>query len=200
MSTVEKKNKVILRPFTVEADSPANGDLMLHSIAGCRLRSRIKSTKRVFTKDRVTGEQTTREESAHLIPGLPGNIPGMCITVDPAKSMYTVFDPICDDEDICEAIGLALADMNGTTAKKVRGVKTREEVIHKDLMKTLIRELYNIVQSSDGKVIKGIMPEMEDIDELEGDYLTNPSNRTQYRMPRYEKDMDSWAEKLNRLG
>ena len=200
MSTEDKKVSTTLKPFTIEADSPNNGDITLHSLMGCRLRSRIKSTRRIFDRDRITGEQITREESAHLISGMPSNVPGVRIEVHPGKSMYRVYDPLCDDEDMCEAIGSALGARKGTPQKKVRGVKTYEGKLEKDLLKTLLRDLYNIVQSEDGKVVKGILPEMEDIDALEGDYLLNPSNRTKYHMPRYEKDMDAWAEKLNRLG
>jgi len=200
MSTVDKKVKTTLKPFTIEADSPNNGDIMLHSLTGCRIRSRIKSTRRVFDKDRITKEQVTRQESAHLLPGMPADIPGMRIEVHPGKSMYRVYDPLCDNEEMCESIGAALGAQNGTPQKKVRGIKTYEGELGTDLLKTLLRELYNIVQSEDGKVVKGLLPEMEDIDALEGDYLLNPSNRTKYHMPRYEKDLDTWAEKLNRLG
>ena len=199
MAVTEKKTKTTLKPFTLEADAPNNGNISLHSILGCQLRSRIKSTKRIFVKDRMTGEQVERIESAHLIPGMPAEVPGMRIEVHPERSAYRVYDPLCDNDELCEEIDAAMAAQSGMSKKRVRGVKTFTDTLGKDLLKTLMRELRNIVDSGDGVVVKGIMPEMEDIDAMEGDYLTNPGNRTKYHMPRYEKDMDDWAEKLNRM-
>ncbi len=105
-ATAEPKTKTVVTPFVVEADVPNNGDLLLQSILGCRLRSAIDPSRTVT--DTATGrEMIPKDPSRHL--GMLPSVPGMRLHVNPAKLTYTITDPLHDDEEKCEAIRLAKA-------------------------------------------------------------------------------------------
>lgn len=184
--------------FGIEADHPRNADLLLISLPNTRLRSAIKPTKMIF--DRENGEQITRPTSAGIIDGLPSHIPGMQLTVDVPKGQYKVVDPLCDDEDMCEKIQRAMSRQGAfRTDNKVRGVSPRSGTINADQMKTLVREMCRLVDAGEAIVVRGTKPTEEELENMAGEFLTNPINMGDYHQPRYEKDMAAWVETLNRL-
>jgi hypothetical protein len=200
MSTVEKKKSQVssVSSFTIEADHPRNADLMIQCILGVKLRSTIKSTKEVFTKEE--GEQVAIPAPGQMVPGLPSNIPGMRLAVNPGKCLWKVIDPLYDDERMCERITNAIKRSGARLAvNKMKGVAPKEGTLGVDEMKTLVREMLQLVEAGEARVVKGTKPVMEDIEDLPGEFLTNPSKRTQWNQPRYEKDLEAWRRKLNML-
>jgi len=198
MTTSTKKTVVSVLPFGIEADHPRNSDLMIQAIQQ-RLRSAIKATKEVF--DREDGEQTTRPASARNIDGIPGNIPGMQLHVDPGECTYKVVDPLQGDEETLEKIQRAMQRNSGVrVARTLKGVKPVEGVLGPDEMKTLVREVLNLINSGEARRVRGDEFDMDDVNDLPGDFLLNPSNVGNYHQPRYEKDLREWKENLNRVG
>jgi hypothetical protein len=202
-TTVEKKEPVhvSVSPFGIEADNPRNSDLNVQSVPDGKLRTAVKSVVEVFTRpDGKQGDQETTTTGADVVKGLPSRIPGMRLFVNPGELTYKIVDPLYDDEAFCERIQKALkAGSDFNVADKIKGVKPREGYLHKDDMKNLVREMLWLIDSGDAKVVKGVKPDMGDIDELPGDYLTDVRNRSHFNQPRYEKDMDAWKEGLNRM-
>lgn len=196
--TKTKSNQSSVAPWGIAADHPRNCDLLLQSLPNTRLRSAIKPTKMIF--DRENGVQITRPHSAGIIEGLPSSIPGMQLSVDPAKGTYNVIDPLSEDEDMCEKIQRALARQGVyRTENKIRGVPDRGGLLDPDHMKTLCREMCRLVNAGEAVVIKGSLPTEDDLENMAGEFLTNPVNMGDYRQPRYEKDLQAWVETLNRL-
>ena len=192
--------KVSVAPWGIEIEHPRNADVLVQGIPNCRLRSSVKQVKDVFTQNPETKEQEITSAPAHRIPGLPSNIPGQQLHIDPANGTWKIFDPITKDEPKLERIRKAVqthTDMS--VSDKLRGVAMRKGKLGKDQMKTLLRELLSLVESGYAKVVNGMKPDLEDIDNMPGDYLTNPLNRTKWHQPLHEKDLDGWADTLNRV-
>jgi len=200
MPVTEKKKLAAVSPFGIEADHPRNCDLLLGSLANTRLRSTIKPTKMVF--DREDGEMIERPAAAGMIDGLPAVIPGMQLHVNPGDCTCTVIDPLYEDEDTLEKIRKAMkrSGVFISVADKIRGLPTKKHTLKQDEMKTLVRELFNLIEAQEARVVRGTAPAMEDIEDLPGHFLTIPVNSGGWKVPRYEKDMDAWVDSLNRIG
>lgn len=202
MSTVEKEPRTIVAPFTVEADHPRNADLMLQNIPGCRLRGAVKASRTVKTMRRGKEvELIPKDQSRHL--GVLPEIPGMQISVNPAKCSYRVIDPLHDDEELCEQITLGLVEderLHDPESQKIHGVKPQRGTIDPHRMKTLCRELFDLSEENHVKIIKGVIPTMDRIDKLPGKYLLNPGARVRNGQPRYEEDMPAWVANLDSRG
>jgi len=199
MSTViEKKKARIVLPFGVEIDTPRNADVMLQSIPGCRLRGRIDASKPVIiSKIGERGIPANQLKSSGVLP----KIPGQQIHVNPDKLIYTIIDPLCDDENLCEQIRKGLENL-GTLdfGSKLQGVPSVSGELDVHRMKTLCRELLWMLDTNYAKMVKGPKPDMEDIEELPGNFLLNPGSRIHNGQPQYEKDFPNWLDRLSRSG
>ena len=189
-----------ITPFGVEADAPRNEDLLIQSIPGLRLRGAMSSTKGVMNED--AGVSEIPHGQLLGMGGMP-NIPGMQIFVDPEELSYKVIDPLHEDEELCIRITRFMNNrQNGSptrTADRIRGVKPQEGVLDPHSMKTLCRELSNIVKAGEGKVVAGELPTTAEIKSLPGEFLLNPGSRVQNTQPRFEKDFDAWISRTNHL-
>lgn len=197
-SVVEKKRMpASVLPFEIEADHPRNSDLMIKTI-GVRLRSSIKATKEVI--DRVDGERVLSEAPAGMIVGLPRNLSGMRLKVDPGARTFEVTDPLRDEPEVMDKIKKCMVRQSGySDSSKMKGLKPAEGTLSSDMMKSLIRELYHIIRAGKAKMVVGKAPSRKEIDELPGNYLTNPRNIGKWKQPKYEKDIEAWEQTLNNL-
>jgi len=198
MSTVEKEpvsKGVVIRPFVIEADGKRNNDILLQNIPNARLRSRIISTRTV--KDAKTGKVMVPKDQAVGLGALP-EIPGMRISVNPAKLEAVITDPLHDNEDLCDTIRQFMESSEAfmSVGTEIRGVDTRKEKLTEDSMKTLCRELIWLVDSEDARVHKGTMPTLEDVENLPGHFLLNPGSVVPNSQPAYEKDLDDWRQRI----
>jgi hypothetical protein len=195
-----KERPVSVRPFSIEANNPCNGDIVLASLADVRLRSRIKPVRKMSVLDRRTGEAKSVFRDAGIIPELPVNLPGMVLSVDPAELKWAVVDPLYRDEKTLAEIKAALVARNWLPRDgEVVGVPPKSGTVTADQMKNLVREMVGLVQSEDAVVVKGALPSMADVEGLPGEYLTDPTGTYQYQMPRYEKDQSEWVARLNSM-
>ena len=195
--TVAEKVKSTVQPFGVQADHPHNSDILLQSIPGCKLRTRIVSNKPIT--DRKTGQPMVPTDQASFLSMLP-TIPGMEIHVNPAKLSYVISDPLHDDDDLCERIAGAINHQRGVKIDKVRGVEPQHGTLDQHRMKTLCRELLRWRDQQAVKLVKGSWPTDEDVEALPGHFLLNPGSFTFTGQPRFEKDWDRWVEKLSSGG
>lgn len=197
--TKEKRMKVgPVSPFTIEADDSSNSDLYIQVLGGLRMRSTIKQVKEIFDKE--DGEQVTRSTSANMIDGLPRDIPGQRLRVNPAECTWECSDPLRNDQETLDKIQRAInAQTSRRTNSRLRGIPTSSGKLGVDEMKTLIRELLCFVDSGSARVVKGIKPEPEDVNEMPGRYLLNWSNQGQFNQPRYEDELEAWKRQLNRM-
>lgn len=194
--TMEKKDEVIVAPFAFEADHPRNCDLMVQSIPGVRLRSAIDGTKSII--DAKSGETKVPLDQSRYLSSFP-KTPGMQLHVNPKRLEYVILDPLAENEKACEQIKSFL-NQHGNRVQKIKGQEIQTGKLDMHRMKTLCRELYNMVAAGEGKIVEGVQPKMADIDKLPGHYLLNPGSRVQNTQPVYEKDWDQWVATLSHSG
>jgi hypothetical protein len=204
-TTTEKKREVSVAPFAIEARTPRNQDIMIQSIGQMRLRGAVSASVQAFDRtwedeDQEDAEMPTRPVSAKLIEGV-GELPGMQLYVNPATCEWKTADPLYKKEKALKKLQKALSNALGVAAvdQRLEGMKPRSGKLGQDEMKTLCRELLCFIEAGDAKVVKGMAPEREEIDELPGDYLLNWSQKDKWRQPRYEKDYENWADRVGQL-
>mgnify|MGYP003111461454 FL=1 len=178
--------------FSVEADTPRNGDLLLASITGERLRGRIESNKTVT--DQRTGQKMTPIDQAAGLATLP-MVPGHILKVNPAEYSYEIVDPLAEDESKLDTVNRGLIAKG---LQPVQGVPKRQGTLDKDRMKTLCREVYHILNADEARWVSGPKFTLDDVDALPGNYLLNPGSQVPNTQPRYEKDFEAWKDNLNR--
>jgi len=201
MTTTAEK-EVMVRPFTIEIDHPTNANVFVQGIA-LKLRSRVKHAKKIRKLNKQTGEVEERPASAKMLSTLPSEIPGQHLRVDPAKLEWEVTDSLVDDPDTCREIALAMRQDERSVYRNpvnIKGVPAKRGTLNEHQMKTLCRELFHILENGHAKVVKGIAPDIEDVNEMPGKYLTNAFSEHPIHQPQFEEDMPAWIDRLNRLG
>lgn len=202
MTTKVKENGMFVAPFGVEMDA-GNKDVMLRSIQGQRVRSRINPTRTI--KDAKTGMEMILVDEARVLASF-GEIPGQQVHVDPAKLTYVIYDPLTEKkhEPTCDRIATGMSRNGHFNVKKIRGVPAQEGdfLNPKDpsRMRTLVRELLWLLESGEARMVKGPKPEMEDIEAMPGKFILNAGEITKSNQPRYEEDYESWLSKLTSSG
>lgn len=185
-----------LPPFAIEIDHHRNGDVLLQSIPGVRLRSVIESSRPIKKKN---GDLVTPIEQAVKLASFP-RTPGMQVHVDPEKLTYKIVDPLRGDENLCGRIHSYFKKNGLSTTNKVDGLPTVEGTLGKHEIKTLCRELFWLVDAGDAKKASGVMPDMEDIESMPGRFLFDVGARIQNTQPRYQDQWEDWKDALTRSG
>ncbi len=193
------KTAISVPPFGVEIDTPRNGDVLLQSIPGNRLRGAVNPSKGtvINTQDR-DNSPVIPEGQAMFLGSIPP-IPGMQIHVNPAEGRYKVIDPIHGDKTFCKRLEKALMAKN-VVMNDLDGVPPNEGTLDEDRMKTLCRELLQLIETDYARLIKGPKPDLEDIDEMPGRYLLNPGSRVPTGQPRYEDELNDYVANLRKVG
>lgn len=185
--------------YSVEADAPRNNDLLMQSIPGVRLRSRILPNRPVIANRQGESRPIPRDQSRHL--GAIPELPGMRLTVIPKELKYRIEDPF--DEEMGENLRRALQSDDRPTNfdpnRPIKGVKTQEGVLDEDRFKTLCREIRNMLDAGEMREQGGSFLALEEIDQLPGRYLLNPGSRTRTDQPRYEDEYEEWAQRQGSL-
>jgi hypothetical protein len=83
---------------------------------------------------------------------------------------------------------------------KVRGVKAMQGELDVHRMKSLCREICDLLAEGHMRVVKGVKPAREDVEDLPGKFLLNPGSRIKTGQPAYEQDYDAWVDRLNMHG
>lgn len=190
-----------LPPFGVKADHPRNCDLAIQGIPGCRLRSRITATRTVTINSQGSDKDQQvipPDQSRHL--GLLPEIPGMELHVNPEKCTYKIVDPLHGDKKLLRRIQRGLEqDERQFRGTKFDGVPPQEGKLDKHRMKTLCRELLDLLDEKHVVMAKGPKPGLQEIDELDGNYLLNPGSKIPNSQPMFEKDMGEYNAKVNEV-
>lgn len=192
-----KKQVTSIPAFVIEADHPRNCDLLFQAVPNLRLRSIISSSRTVV--DARTGEEMVPVDQASGLGSLP-QIPGMKLAVNPSSGEYHVHDPLIDSPELCERIGRRLKARTGSDTGPIKGVPDQRGTIDIHTMKTLCRECVWRVEAGDARVVKGVLPTLEDIEDMPGRFLLNPGARIQSMQPRYEDEYEAWKTNLDRVG
>ena len=198
--TVESPTKeriIVVAPFGIEADHPRCCDLLIKSIPNCRLRSVIDGSRPA--RDFKSGEMKVPRDQAISMGDFP-RTPGMQLHVNPLELTYLVVDPLKKDEATQGRIVSWMKQHKGLRADKIKIEEHATGKLDIHEMKTLCRELYDIVDSGEAKQIKGSKLTMEEIDQLPGHYMLNPGLRTMTTQPRFEKDFEAWVSNLANVG
>ena len=185
--------KTMVPPFGVEFDHPRNADFLLQAIPGCRIRGAISPT---ITNIDGSIRTLVDAPSGSTMP----TVPGMQIHVNPEKLKYTVIDPLCEDEAACERVRAYMEATSFGKLDKIQGAPPQEGTLDVHRIKTLCRELIQIMEEGHAKVIKGPKPQLEDVDEMPGHYLLNPGSQTFSTQPTFEKDYPRWIETMTKAG
>ena len=189
-----------LPPFGVRADHPRNCDLIIQGIPGCRLRSRIVASRTVVADNQKPDDEylIPPDQSRHL--GILPEIPGMELHVNPEKCTYKIIDPVHGNDKVLNAIKRGLErDDRPLRGVKFDGVPPQEGTLDKHRMKTLCRELVQLLEVEHMAMAKGPRPDLEDVDELDGKYLLNPGARIPNNQPMFEEDMENYNAKANEV-
>jgi len=188
----KQRSAAAVPAFGVEADHPQFCDLLIQSIPGCRLRSRIRPTTTT-----VQGQVRAPQMHGHA----PPETPGMQLHVNPAELSYVILDPLNDDEEAKARIKRFLHLTTGARQDtNLQGAKTVKGKLDQHRMKTLCREICWLLDDKSVKMVKGAAPDKEDVDDLPGEYLLNPGMQTQTTQPMFEKDYGDWVDRLTRSG
>jgi len=200
MTTATEK-KMLVRPFSIEVCHPKNCDVFVQTL-GQKIRGRATHTNTIKRRDRDTGDVVDMPVPAKLIHGLPSEIPGMILTVNPAELAWKIVDPLKDDPDLCRKIERAMKESESSVYPnaRIRGVPSKSGILSVHQMKTLCRELCSMLDAEQARIVKGIEPDREDVDAMPGKYLLNPFNPNTMNQPQFEEDLPGWRDKLNRLG
>lgn len=196
-ATAQQTKKTTVAPFGVEADTPRNQNVMLQSIPNCVLRGALNASK--TARDAQSGEERVPRDQARHLGVLPPT-PGQQIHVNPQDGTYTIIDPLHGDEEMCEKIRRGLKGDGRPVPERIDGHKPQKGQLDKHRMKTLCRELINMLESDEVKMVKGPRPKLEDVERLPGDFLLNPGSRVHNTQPTFEKDWDEWVQQLTRSG
>jgi len=199
--TVKKKEDIVLSPFAMEADHPRNCDLLIQSIPNCRLRSKIKASRTTIVNPQSdTNEPVIPKDQAHHLGSLP-TIPGMKLLVNPAKLSYEISDPLFENEILCDRIKSAMkSDDRPFLSDGVKGVPPQQGTLDVHRMKTLCREMANIIEAGEAVVCKGVKPDLEDVADLPGKFLLNPGSRVPNNQPTFEEDLSDYVNNLQKTG
>lgn len=184
---------MIVAPFGIEADHPRNCDLLIQSIPNCRLRSAIDGSKPV--RDAKTGELKVPRDQAINMGDFP-KTPGMQLHVDPQSCTYVIIDPLASNEQMRDRVAAWMKQHTAYRGGKIKVDDKLEGTLDKHRMKTLCREMFNLVKDGEAKHVRGPMPDMQDIEALPGNFLLNPGSRTQNMQPQFEKDFEAWVDRL----
>ena len=185
--------KIAMPPFTIEIDHPRNCDVIVQSIPGCRLRSKFIGSRPIVNQK--TGDASVPVDQGKAFANFP-TVPGMQLRIDPKKCKVQIIDPLHGDKELCRRIVRYFNSNGQSTSREMDGVPPREESLDIHRMKTLVREVAHLVNIKQAVVVKGNIPEQDDIDDLDGYYLTNPGSTIRNDQPKYEKDMDDWMRNL----
>jgi hypothetical protein len=193
------KTAVLVPPFGVEIDTPRNGDVLLQSIPGSRLRGAINPTKGTIVNPQDRDNTPVIPEGQAMFLGSIPPVPGVQVHVDPAGGRYKIIDPIHGDKAFCKRLEKALTAKNAVVSE-LDGSPPKEGTLDEDRMKTLCRELLWLLDTNYAKLVKGPRPDIEDIDEMPGRYLLNPGSRVPTGQPRYEDEVDEYTANLRKVG
>ncbi len=190
---VEESVDVSVLEFAIEADGPRNDDLMIQCIPGIKLRSAITGMRTVKNKQ---GDDTIPIDQARSLADFP-KTPGMRLHVDPAERTYEIIDPLYGDDELCRKVTRWLNNrMMVRTSENISGTAPQKGNLDHHRIKSLCREMLQLVDTGYARCVKGVMPSLEDITELPGDFLLNPGARITNLQPRFEKDWYAWISHL----
>ena len=189
--------EIVVAPFGIEADHPRCSDLYIQCIPNLRLRSSIDGSRPA--RDSKTGDMVTPRDQAINMGDFP-KTPGMQLHVNPLELTYVVVDPLADMPDMQERVVKWMNNHTPFRGDKIKIDKKLEGKIDVHQMKSLCREMFNLMKDGEAKHVRGSKPDMSEIDLLPGKYLLNPGSRVMNTQPRFEVDFDSWVEKLANQG
>ena len=155
-TTTDKSRKTIVVPaFGVIVDHPRNCDILLQSVPGCRLRSKLK-TVTVAVGGEIRAQQ---------IKGVaPPEVPGMELHIDPASCKYLIVDKLNDDDNARARLKQFIRRSSGVKIDSdIKGVDDQHGTLDVHRMKNLCREIIWLLEEGSVKMIKGPMPELEDV-------------------------------------
>ena len=208
-TTGEKKTErriCPVSPFTIEADCSNNGDVVIQSIPNGRLRGAVRGNKMVsYTKSNKFGAAGDEfiPPSGRIYGMLPA-LPGMRLRVTPKDFEYEITDPLEGNQELLDKFVKKANEVMGVPISQkgvsYRPVPTEKGYLDPDRMKTLVREMVFMVNNDMAKLVDGVLPDAEDIEELEGDFLLNPGTQIQNNQPKYEKDLPGYRKTLSSSG
>ena len=190
--TKEKKG-VSCPQFAIEADHPRNANLKIQCIHNCILRSAISSSRTITDID--GNVHTTIDQSIGL-GGLP-RIPGQILQVDPQNLRYKVSAPLVGDEATLQKLKTKASKL-AFGVQAFAGVPESVGSIDIHWMKTLIRECRWLVDAGEATLVKGVLPTLEEINELEGRFITNPGSVAPNTQPFFEDEFEDWMSDMRK--
>lgn len=197
--TTATEEEIIVAPFGIEI-TKGNNDVLIATLGGKRLRGPFSATRSIVDQH---GKRRVPRDQAINFSEYP-DTPGMQLYVNPAECTYVIVDPLEKDEKLQDELTQWFRNSRAWRGAggdaKIRGVPREQHKIEPDLMKNLVREMYNLVTTDEAKVVRGNLPHMTEIDELPGRYLFKLPGVTQWNGPRYEDELEEYRLRVESLG
>lgn len=173
--------------FTVEFGDEKNRSFLLRTV---RREVRGSFSLRKFYSNegggRAVGNAMTR------VPDIPGEF--LCIKASEGVAIF--YDPWEDKPEDWTRLNNALSEALPARTKQGFGpVPRQESKMSVDEMKTLVLEIFQMVEDKQARVVKGRMPDREAIDAMPGHELYDPMN-SNARKPRYVEEVPEWERRI----
>lgn len=192
--TAKKEKKGVSCPqFAIEADHPRNANLKIQCIPNCVLRSAISASRTITD---AAGNMHTPIDQSIGLGGLP-HIPGQVLQVDPQNLRYKITDPLLGDEQLLQKLKMKAAKL-AFGVPKFAGVPDAVGSLDIHWMKSLIRECRWLVDAGEAVVVKGVLPSLEEIADLEGRFITNPGSVAPNTQPYFEDEFEEWMSDMRK--
>ncbi len=184
-ATKKPSNAVLPSPFTVEFGDPLCRQIHLQTFQRT-LRGSWSNMKLL----RAGGGRNLGEVGQSL-----PDIPGIHCTVDFRASVVEFTDPAPPEvwEDLNRTLQTAPTAIVGV-GQNFGPVNDTSEPVDAHTLKTFTRELLRLVNAEKATVVKGTLPSLEEINELPGRYLFDPSWHSQWK-PQFEDEYERWKER-----
>lgn len=198
-SRQEAKNQesVGMSAFVIEADHPRNRTLLIKSLPNMKLRSAFSAHKPHVDSRSGTHHIPLSQVQSSTLP----QTPGMQLAVHPNRRTWQSYDPLSDDPELMAQVnGGGTMMTSGMQQFNMRAVPSRQGTLGVDEFKSLVREMVDLLEAGEAKVVNGVAPSREQVDALPGRYLLNPGNLVRSTQPRYEEDFEGWVAELGRVG
>lgn len=196
-SQTKQPEAVGMEPFAIEADHPRNCTLLIKSLPEVKLRSSFSAHRPYH--HRKTGKDYIPLSQVQ-ISTLPPT-PGMQLAVHPGRRAWRCYDPMSEDPRLMAQVNSqGTAITSGMQQFDMSPVPTSEGKMGVDEFKSLVREMLDLVEAGEARVVNGPQPTRAQVDDLPGRYLLNPGPLARSTQPRYEEDFEGWVAELGRVG
>ena len=126
------------------------------------------------------------------------DIPGQRLEINFQERKLRIFDPLTEDAAKMDQVNHVVNKASVAKGRQLGPVPEQNTTLHADTLKTLLLELLRFQEEDKLIVVSGRFPNAQQIEKMPGDELFDPGNSSRF-IPRYKRDYDDFAAKVNHL-